>query len=82
VEAYEATRPPAAQVYRVTSLIRRFTPLGPYRRPMPRVVGRGVGVFLLARYPCRGEREDECKPHSGLQRGFLNNPQVDELALR
>ena len=30
-------------------------PLGPYRRPMPRVLGdpRGVGVFLWARYPCK-----------------------------
>ena len=29
-------------------------PLGPYPRPMPRVLGcpRGVGVFLWARYPC------------------------------
>ena len=25
--------------YRGTSLIRKLTPLGPYRRPMPRVVG-------------------------------------------
>jgi len=25
--------------FRVTSLIRKRTPLGPYRRPMPRVLG-------------------------------------------
>jgi len=44
--------------YRGTSLIRKRTPLGPYRRPMPRVLGgcQGggdqVGVLLWARYPC------------------------------
>ena len=33
--------------YMGTSLIRKCTPLGPYRRPMPRVIGGswGVGVF-------------------------------------
>ena len=41
--------------YRVTSLTRIRTPLGPYRRPKPRVLGgsQGVDVFLWARYPCR-----------------------------
>ena len=41
--------------YRGSSLKRKCTPIGPYRRPMPRVLGgpRGVGVFLWARYPCR-----------------------------
>ena len=36
------------RVYRGTSLIRKRTPLGPYCRSMPRVVGghKGVGVFL------------------------------------
>jgi len=29
----------APTAYRVTSLIRKRTPLGPYRRPMPRVLG-------------------------------------------
>ena len=31
-------------------------PLGPYRRPVPRVLGgpRGVGVLLWARCPCTG----------------------------
>ena len=28
-----------ADMYRGTSLIRKRTPLGPYRRPMPRVLG-------------------------------------------
>ena len=47
--------------YRGTSLTRKRTPLGPYRRPMHRVLGeswggpRGVGVFLWARYPCTGD---------------------------
>ena len=30
---------PEMRVYRGTSLIRKRSPLGPYRRPMPRVVG-------------------------------------------
>ena len=40
--------------YGGTSLIRKRTPLGPYRRPMPRVLGgpRGVDAFLWGRYPC------------------------------
>ena len=42
--------------YRVTSPIRSRNPLGPYRRPMPRVRGGsyGGGCFLWARYPCTG----------------------------
>jgi hypothetical protein len=42
--------------YRLISLIRKRTPLGPYRRPMPRVIGghRGVVIFSWARYPCIG----------------------------
>ena len=30
---------PKPRLYRVTSLIKSCNPLGPYRRPMPRVVG-------------------------------------------
>ena len=50
-------------MYRGTSLIRKRTPLGPYRRPMPRVLG---GV--LAEWACsyargahveRGREEDQ-----------------------
>jgi len=43
-----------APLYRVTSLIRKRIPIGPYRRTMPRVLwgSRGMGVFLWARYPC------------------------------
>ena len=35
--------------YRGTQLTRKRTPLGPYRRPMPRVIGGfyGSGRFLL-----------------------------------
>ena len=35
--------------YRGTSLIRKRTPLEPYRRPMPRIVGgsQGGGHFLM-----------------------------------
>ena len=42
-------------VYGYTSLTRKRTPIGPYCRPMPRVLGgssSGVGVFLWGRYPC------------------------------
>ena len=41
-------------LYRGTSLSRKLSPLGPYRRPMPRVLGGswGVRVLLWARYPC------------------------------
>ena len=45
-------RPEAS--YRGTSLIRKRTTPGPYRRPMPRVLG-GWALFL-ARYPCRPGR--------------------------
>ena len=41
--------------YRGTSLTRTSTPRGPYRQPMPRVLGvpNGVGVLLWARNPFR-----------------------------
>ena len=39
--------------YRGTSLMRNCTLLGPYRRPMPRVVGElGGCIFFSVRYPC------------------------------
>ena len=41
--------------YKGTLLVRKRDPLGPYRRPLPRVLGGG-GVFLQARYPCRPGR--------------------------
>ena len=40
--------------YRGTSLIRKRTPLGPYRRPVPRVLGwslGGGGCFLVSEVP-------------------------------
>jgi len=39
--------------YRGTSLIRKRTPLGPYRRPVPRVLGvsHGGGRFLMGEVP-------------------------------
>ena len=42
--------------YRGTSLTRKRTPLGPYRRPMPRVLGgsEGVGRFLMSKVPLYG----------------------------
>jgi len=53
-------------LYRGSSLARKLTPLGPYRRLMPRVLNpEGVGVFLWARYPCmrvKGSAETFCAP--------------------
>ena len=46
--------PPAhRELYRGTSLIRKRTPLGPYRRPMPRVLGwsQGGGRFFMGEVP-------------------------------
>ena len=36
---YSSLRLKHSQAYRGTSLTRKRTPLGPYRRPMPRVLG-------------------------------------------
>ena len=43
-------------VYRGTSLTRKRTPLGPYSRPMPRVVwvSQGGGRFLMGEIPLKG----------------------------
>ena len=40
-------------VYRGTSHTRKRTPLGPYRRPLPRVLGgsQGGGCFLMGKLP-------------------------------
>jgi len=52
------TPTPLGPPYRDTSLTRKRTPLGTYRRTLPRVLGgslggpRRVGVFLKTRYPC------------------------------
>jgi hypothetical protein len=41
------------RVYRVTSLIRKRTPPGPYRRPVPKVLreSKGGGHFTLGEVP-------------------------------
>ena len=41
---------PSKCAYRGTSLIRKRTPIGPYHRPMPRVLGGsyGGGRFLVS----------------------------------
>jgi len=46
------TRPPVVS-YRVTSLIRKRTPLGPYRRPVPRALWWSWGGwrFLMSEVP-------------------------------
>ena len=45
--------PPASHEYRGASLIRKRTPLGPYRRPMPRVLRGSYGNerFLMGEIP-------------------------------
>ena len=47
-------------VYRGTSLIRNRTPLGPYRRPMLRVLGgsEGDGCFLMGEVPLYKRRDN------------------------
>ena len=44
--------PKLTGMYGGTSPTRKIIPLGPYRRPMPRVLGGSGGGFLWARYPC------------------------------
>ena len=53
--AHKNTPPSKTLQYRGTSVDENAPPLGPYRRPMPRVLGspRGLRIFLWARYPCR-----------------------------
>ena len=50
--------------YRGTSLTRKGTPLGPYRRPMPRVVGglQGGGHFLMGEVPLYTEAKRSSEP--------------------
>ena len=54
------------RVYRGTSLERKRTPLGPYRRPMPRVLGgsKGGGPFLKSEIPLLPERRESWSIHS------------------
>ena len=44
----------APTTYRGTGLIRNRPTLGPYQRPMPRVLGgtQGAGRFSWVKYPC------------------------------
>ena len=62
---------PASPAYRGTLLIRDSAPLGPYCRPMPRVLGRsqGGGLFLMCEVPI------SCSPTI-----FIRNIQVKEWA--
>jgi len=43
-----------AGLYRGTSLLRKSTPLGPYRRPMLRVLGRSLGAGRRGAYKAGG----------------------------
>jgi len=73
------------EVYRGASLIRKRTPLGPFRRPMPRVLGgswRG-GRFLMSEVPLYtnySNREVYTKfsPEAG---PFRDGPHMRDLVL-
>jgi hypothetical protein len=57
--------------YRVTSLIRKRLPMGPYSRPMPRALkgSWGVGGFLQTRHPSKGVAEaDQSWSNTGVTR--------------
>ena len=47
-------------MYRGTSLIKELTPLGPFCRPMPQVLGgsEGSGRFLISEAPLYGKFTD------------------------
>ena len=48
------------RAYRGTSLTGKRSPLGPYRRPMPWVLGgpKEGGCFLMIEVPLRGSRDN------------------------
>ena len=54
--------------YRGTSPIRKRTPLGPYRRPMPRILGgsEGGGRFLMGEVPLYRTRTEQTTGKSTL----------------
>ena len=54
--------------YRGTSLIRNSLPLGPYRRPVPRVLGGawGGGRFLVSEAPLCTGMGAACTWHAGV----------------
>ena len=58
---------PASDAYRGTSLMSKRTPLGPYRRPMPRVLGGsyGGGRFLVAEVPLHMLKSTHCHMRRG-----------------
>jgi len=53
---------PHHSLYRGISLVRKRTPLGPYRRPMPGVLrgSYGDGRFLMGEVPLQCFRPDGC----------------------
>ena len=57
-EAFDITTTAAMHAYRGTSLMRKRTPLGPYRRPMPGVLGGSYegGRFFMGEVPLYYER--------------------------
>ena len=64
----------SAVPYRGTSLIKKRTPLGPYRRPMPRVPGGSEGGwrFLLGKVPLYLEGQARVgQRHGPLPRGAM-----------
>ena len=67
-------RPPKLKAFRGTSLIRNRAPLGPYRRPMLRVLGGGTFSFGRVTPVAAGEQMREfsrqSRPESGLALSF------------
>ena len=52
-EGHNRIRRNLLRPYKGTSPIKKLTPLGPYRRPMPRVLGgfQGGGRFVMSEAP-------------------------------
>ena len=62
--------------YRRTSLTRKRTPLGPYRRPMTRVLGgsQGVGRFLMGEVPLYRRKWRLLRRRNALRRKYRYTP--------
>jgi len=90
----EARRQPRSEAYRGTSLTRKINPRGPYRRPMPRVLGGswGVGRFLMGGtrrllmdevpFTCRETLRRTRLPRRAGQRARCVRDRERELSLR
>jgi len=64
--------------YRGTSIIRKRTHLGPYRRPMPTFLGvsHGGRCLLIGRYPCKPTAGSWRSTYRGMCTVLINPPAV------